>query len=78
MRCSSKSLKTVSFNTRSTSDDMTNSLVDVENGEEIVEENDEEPICQNAFAKYALHYMVGFVIIASGIWIGIYYLTKNS
>ena len=71
MRSSSKSLKTVSFDeTPRTTDELKSSLLE--------EGNNEEPVCENPMTKYVLHYMVCFILIVSGIWLGIFYLTKNA
>ena len=68
MRSSTNSLKTVSFNTPRTSD-LTRPL----NEEEI----EEKTIFQYIMSRYVAQIMIGFIIIATGIWVGIYYLTKN-
>lgn len=70
MRSSSNSLKTVSFNTPRTTEDLRSSLLE--------EENNEEPICQYTMTRYVAHIMIGFIIIGSGIWIGILYLVRNA
>lgn len=69
MRSSSNSLKTVSFNTPRTTD-LTRPL----NEEEI----EEKTIFQYIMTRYVAQIMIGFIIIASGIWIAIYYLTKDA
>lgn len=68
MRSSSNSLRTVSFNTPRTTD-ITRPLIH--------EENEEKTIFQYIMTRYVAQIMMGFIIIASGIWVGIYYLTKN-
>jgi hypothetical protein len=69
MRSSSNSLKTVSFNTPCTTD-LTRPL----NQEEI----EEKTIVQYVMTRYVVHIMIGFVIIGTGITIGLLYLFRDN
>jgi len=69
MRSSSNSLKTVSFNTPRTTD-LTRPL----NQEEI----EEKTIFQYIMTRYVAKIMIGFIIIGSGITIGLLYLFRDN
>jgi hypothetical protein len=70
MRSSSNSLRTVSFNTPGTRE-ITRRLIDEENIEE-------QPIVQYIMTRYVVHIMIGFVIIGTGITIGLLYLFRDN
>jgi hypothetical protein len=69
MRSSSNSFRTVSFNTPRTTD-LTRQL----NEEEI----EEKTIFQYIMTRYVVQIMIGFIIIGSGITIGIIYLVRDN
>jgi len=69
MRSSSNSLRTVSFNTPGTTD-LTRPL----NQEEI----EEKTIVQYVMTRYVVHIMIGFIIIGTGISIGLLYLFRDN
>jgi hypothetical protein len=69
MRSSSNSLKTVSFNTPRTTD-ITRPLNE--------EETEEKTIFQYIMTRYVAQIMIGFIIIGSGITIGIIYLVRDN
>ena len=69
MRPSSNSLRTVSFNIPYSSQDLTTPLRH--------EEHSEETTNQYIARKYTVHIMIGFIIIGSGITIGMLYLFRD-
>lgn len=68
MRSSSNSLRTVSFNTPRTTD-ITRPLIH--------EENEEKTIFQYIMTRYVAQIMIGFIIIGTGIAIGLLYLFRD-